>query len=73
MKKMFLPVLVVVTLVLTACGKPEFQDDGKGTDVDIFDFQVIKSPVTGKCYEVVILRRSHRVNHISEVSCDYKK
>ncbi len=70
MKNLF-PVIVLSAFVLAACGKKEEPASEKVEPVKkIFEFQVIKSPSTGKCYEVVNYYYDHRLHNIFEVPCE---
>ncbi len=72
-------VLIILALALVACGKREESSGSKENTAESrvsrqnFDFQVIQSPITGKCYETVNVSNSYSFSRIFEISCDSKK
>ncbi len=64
---------VILALALVACGNKEDPSKSENmADNEGFKFKVIRSPVTGKCYEAVNVSRSYSFSRIFEISCDYK-
>lgn len=72
-KHVLIIALVMSSTLLVACGKrspPENEDiHGDAT----FEFQVIKSPLTGKCYEAINRDGKYTSQRIFEVSCEFYK
>lgn len=70
--------LVILALALVACAKKVEPSENKENpslsrvSEGIFYFQVIQSPVTGKCYEAINIVNSYDHSRIFEISCDYK-
>lgn len=71
MKKVLLVILSIV--VLAACGKKEEPTKVSIIDSNRFEFQVIQSPLTNKCYEAVINNYTYTLNRVFEIPCDLKK
>ncbi len=68
-----LVITLVTAFVVVACGKKGPSEDGNILGDQTFEFQVIKSPLTGKCYEAVSHYDSRNFQRIFEVSCDFYK
>lgn len=73
MKKHIVVALVVCSAVLVACGKKGPSENRNILGDQTFEFQVIKSPLTGKCYEAVSHYDSRNFQRIFEVSCEFYK
>ena len=64
----------IITLpILISFGKKEGPESATFVLNQEFGFQVIKSPLTGKCYETVSHTQSHSFSHIFEISCEKKE